>query len=277
MHEKVLRYLTTTLSIIYVPSYYQYVRGDDKTWWNRQLLAFPEDFQIPCNALITDRIPPFPKAVRDTIIDLYCPTSLKALLKTSDSDQDCLIRPYLGRRRRPVTQSRFQTFSLRNHSLHMDQIEDLELDGAVYGRIMAETLAKICWKAHIDANDLEFVLAPQRTDVSNYAEINDVAFDSAILGKHVLWMLDFDCCRDMPFDKKGWEQAVAAFYRNDPSYPRPGRDNINDQMLWGEFKDQFLETSEMILGQTTSKARLPALWVDLVEQRGQLRSSLAEE
>ena len=66
-------------------------------------------------------------------------------------------------------------------------------------------------------------------------------------------------------DEKGVEQATAAFYRNDPYYPRPGRDNSVDQALWKEFKIHFLEASEAILGQGNPEAYLPALWVDIVK------------
>ena len=70
----------------------------------------------------------------------------------------------------------------------------------------------------------------------------------------------------MTLDAKGVEQAVAAFFGNDPYYPRPGRDCGADQTLWREFEERFLEASAAILGRG-QEARLPALWVDLVEQR----------
>ena len=73
----------------------------------------------------------------------------------------------------------------------------------------------------------------------------------------------------MSLDEKGMEQAVAAFYRDDPYYPRPGRDNGMDQALWKEFKHWFLEASNAILGEGSPEAGLPALWVDLVEQQSQ--------
>ena len=124
------------------------------------------------------------------------------------------------------------------------------------------------WKAHIDANDVEFVLSPQTNGKEESSEESSrQAIMSTSLGKHCVWILDFDCCRNMPCDEDGVEQAVAAFFRNDPYYPRPGREG-NDRLLWEEFKKQFLTTSENVLGHDSEEARLPTLWVHLAEQRG---------
>ena len=230
---------------------------------------FPEEVQIPCNVLISDRIPPFSRELRSKIIDMYCPESLKSSIKSSKPDEDCLIRPYLGRRRRLVEQSRFKAFSLRNFPLHVDQIEELGLNKMLYARIMAETLAHMYWRAHVDANDVEFVLAPSSSN-------QETTIKSQLLGEHVIWLLDFDCCRDMSFDERGVEQAVVAFYRNDPFYPRPGRRDVKDQALWDEFRAHFLQVSKDMLSYESVKTHLPALWVKLVEERGQLRLSQEE-
>ncbi|KAL9104813.1 MAG: hypothetical protein Q9163_000261 [Psora crenata] len=270
MHQRVLKALPTGQSVVCVPDCYQYVCAEDRTWWDERIPRFPKDFQVPCNILVTDRITPLPEAVRDTIINLYCPESLRPSIRLSEPDQDCLIRPYLGRRRRLVRHSRYQAFSLRNYPLHLDQIEELELDRLLYARIMAETLADLYWRAHIDANDVEFVLAPPRGGhaIQPQEQLGHLTtIKSHILGEHVVWVLDFDCCKHMPLDEIGVEQAMRAFYKNDPFYPRPGRDNIKDQILWNEFKDRFLEASGAILGQGSPEARLPALWIELVEHR----------
>ncbi len=192
------------------------------------------------------------------------------IISSSEPDHDCLIRPYLGRRRRFEMQSRFKAFSLRNYPLHADQIEDLGLDGALYARVMAETLAVMYWKAHIDANDVEFVQAPPaKADCSvNSGGLlaHHSVFQSPSLGEHVVWILDFDCCKPMPLDEKGVDQAVAAFYRKDPYYPRPRSGNAKDMALWIVFKDRFLEASEALLERGSPEARLPTLWVESVEQ-----------
>ncbi len=274
MHQAVLESLYRIPSTAFVPGCYQYISSDYQAWWDEHLSRFPKDFQIPCNTLLTDRIPPFPNLVRNTIIDMYCPESIKSSIRLSEPDRDCLIRPYLGRRRCFGAQSRFKAFSLRNYPLHVDQIEDLGLDGFLYARIIANTLAVLYWKAHIDANDVEFVLAPPPSQdhavPANEALAPQSIINSHTLGEHVVWILDFDCCRRMPLDEKGVEQAVEAFYRNDPFYPRPRHGSSKDQALWTFFKDRFLEASEAILEHGSPEARLPALWVESVERRAKL-------
>ena len=266
MHMRVVE----SLSAIYVrvPGCHRYVDAKDQCWWDTHLAKFPENFQSPCNALLTDRIPPFTKKSREALIDAYCPASLRSTIKASEPDRDCLVRLYLGRRRHPAKQSRFDAFSLRNYPLHIDQVEELGLDALLYARTMAEALAEIHWRAHIDANDVEFVLAPPRESSENgSAKGPSQVIKSSVLGEHAMWILDFDCCRNMPCDEYGVEQAVAAFFGNDPYYTRPGHHG-NNRLFWEEFRDRFLSASEMILGPESAEACLPGLWVRLVEQRG---------
>lgn len=272
MHVHILRSLSGSLPKLQVPCCHQFISGRNQDWWDELVSKFPAEFQVPCNALVSERIPPFSKDVRETLIEEYCPCSLRPKIesiKSSEPNQDCLIRPYLGRRRRLEKNSKYKSFSLRNFPLHVDQVEELKLDGKLYARIMAETLAHLYWRANVDANDVEFVLAPPRKNHMDQLGENSSVIGSKKLGEHVIWILDFDCCRQMSLNEKGVEQAVAAFYRNDPYYPRPGRNNSMDQALWEEFKHRFLQVSEAILAQESPEARLPALWIDLVEQRSQ--------
>ena len=124
MHQRCLEALRSSQSSVTIPECYQYVNHDDTSWWDENLSLFPEAYQHRCNVLVTQRLQPFSKVVRDRIADLYCPDALKTRIKDSDPDQDCLIRPYLGRRRRSNKQTeqppRFQAFSLRNFPLHAD-------------------------------------------------------------------------------------------------------------------------------------------------------------
>lgn len=259
-HQRSLEALRSGRSRVTVTECHQYVHRDDSIWWDEQISGFPKDFQQRCNVLVTQRIQPFGKTVREKIINSYCPEPLKAVIKASDPDQDCLIRPYLGRRRHLEKRSRFHAFSLRNYALHADQIEELALDGIVYAQIMAETLAGLFWEAHIDANDVEFVLAPPSSG-------RGTSLQSPSLGEHAVWILDYDCCRHMDLNENGVQQAVNAFYRNDPFYRRPGRSNETDQKLWTEFKSRFLECSAAMLDKESPEASLPLLWVNLVEER----------
>ena len=268
MHLRVINSFSSGHSQIQVPGCHRYVQKDDEAWWEEQISEFPQNFQLPCNALVSDRIPPFSKVVRENIINAYCPKTLRSCIMASKPDQDCLIRPYLGRRRRLV-RSNFHPFSLRNYPLHLDQFADLGLNSRTYARLMAEALATLYWRAHIDANDVEFVLAPPLPE-SNVGSNQRVPLANIIksdmLGEHVMWILDFDCCRHMQPDELGVEQAVTAFLRNDPFYPRPAHKG-EDGKLWTDFKTYFLEISENMLGRDSSESHLPMLLVKRIEQR----------
>jgi hypothetical protein len=88
---------------------------------------------------------------------------------------------------------------------------------------------------------------------------------SCPLGEHVVWILDFDCCSDTTMDEAGVEQVWRAFYRNDPYYPRPGRDISEDQRLWKVFRERFLEASSIILGADIVIGNLPGMLVNKIE------------
>jgi hypothetical protein len=258
MHLSILRMpQPTTFSI---PECYQLVEASDTEWFASRAGRFPSNLSA-CRSLITERIPAFPKDVRDRIVDLFCPQPLRATIKANPPDADCLVRLYLGRRRWARTSSRF--FSLRNYPLHIDQVESLQLDPTGYAQVMAEALAMMHWIAHVDANDVEFVLAPPRSDHGS-----QVVFESKVLGSHVIWILDFDCCRNMSMDTAGLEQACTAFFKNDPFFPRPSSGNSADEALWVEFRKHFLEKSHEILGYDGACSHLPGSLITMVEEHG---------
>jgi hypothetical protein len=85
-------------------------------------------------------------------------------------------------------------------------------------------------------------------------------------------MLDFDCCKAMSMDQSGVNQAVTAFLRNDPFYPRP---HINRE-LWLVFRNEYLHISEQILRRGRSEVRegievLPQKFVQEIETRDSWR------
>ncbi|PGH05119.1 hypothetical protein AJ79_06867 [Helicocarpus griseus UAMH5409] len=187
---------TTTTLHIEIPYRHRFISGEADEplpWWNSR---FPTGYS-PCNVLVSERIPPMPFEIRETLIDRYCPETLWQEIKASDVNRDCIVRAYLGRRRvgtgRPP---RLKAFSLRNYPLHVDQMEEMGIgfeDLVVYAHIMAEALAMMHWYAEVDGNDVEFVLAP----VPSSREVKGI---SNVLGTHVMWLLDFDCCKGMSKD-----------------------------------------------------------------------------
>jgi hypothetical protein len=155
-------------------------------WWDSCLCRFPAGYSA-CRALISERIPKVPRFISDKIVDLFCDGNapLSEFIKGNADDDACLIRPYLGRRRRyrqeGSSKSRFQRFSLRNVPLHVDQMELLELNIESYAETMAEALTLMHWCAKIDANDVEFVLAPPRG-----RDVSSSTFQSDYLSAHCM-------------------------------------------------------------------------------------------
>lgn len=146
------------------------------------------------------------------------------------------------------------------------------MDVERYAETMAEALAIMNWGAGIDANDVEFVLAPPRRE-----HVPEGVFRSEFLGTHCLWILDFDCCRAMTMDEAGLEQACKAFYRNDPYYPRPGSGEVVQGELWEIFKNKFLECSKRIMGDDgKEKWFLAEKLMDMIEDEGQARKKNRE-
>ncbi|KAK9419166.1 putative DUF3669 domain-containing protein [Seiridium unicorne] len=243
-----------------IPKCHGFVPGSYSGWNTTKVLGrFPSGY-TPCNILITQRIPPVSEQARQTLLDRYCPQPLIQRIKADANNTDCLVRPYLGRRKLGQQESKVRAFSLRNYPLHVNQMMDLELDVPNYATAIARALAFIHWAAKIDANDVEFVLGS--------APDGDIPqFQSKYFGGHSLWILDFDCCKRMSMDEQGVQRGAEAFLQNDPFYPRPGKDNQEDMELWGYFRAAYEEASSFI-SQTDSQVseRLPRLLMDTIER-----------
>jgi Zinc finger protein len=260
MHGRVIKGLEAVKSSepqIQIPQPYALISANDKEWWAQRLSRFPSTYTA-CQVLISERIPPFPTLARQAILDRFCPLPAKKLVEGTRNDEDCLIRPYLGCRRQTSTKLK-RFFTLRNVAFHVDQMEEMGLDTTAYAILMADALATMHWSAKVDANDVEFVLAPRRLDHNN-----PPLFNSPELGEHTMWILDFDCCQPLSMDETGIQQAVRCFYRNDRYYPRPCSEVTEDQRLWTVFRKRFIETSAKILGENELSIR----FVQAIEQAG---------
>jgi hypothetical protein len=82
---------------INIPLCHSFITPTD-SWWTSNLDRFPPDYK-PCNVTEMQRIPPVSEATRELLIDRYCPRRSADEVRKSDTNRDCLIRPYLGRRR----------------------------------------------------------------------------------------------------------------------------------------------------------------------------------
>lgn len=293
MHQRALQSLRKIPTIrIRIPACYAFIEAEDSKWWSENNQTFPPGFRTPCNLIQSQRIAPFSESVRILLISTYCPPKLAPEIMASEPNKDCLARLYLGRRRiqRSKYTSRFTAFSLRNFPLHLDQLETLGItrgDIEQYARVMADTLAMMHWVSEIDGNDIEFVLAPPSLDPCRKFQSrnldrsmeNGLKMESKVFGNHSLWVLDFDLCREITMDSNGVQQAAAAFWRNDPYYPRPGKEFKGDISLWNTFRENYLQKSMECINigsrepeEAERRRSLSEQFICLVEQEGDARN-----
>ncbi|KAJ0317229.1 hypothetical protein COL5a_011206 [Colletotrichum fioriniae] len=228
-------------------------------------------FFDPSAIMVSERILPLPRSIREALVSVFCPSDMKADASNNPANKHCLIRLYLGRRR--MNQRVENKFSLRNFELTLDKMEILGVDPQQYVQPMAEALAVMHWAAQIDGADVEFVLgsSPERRISAQTLDSIDLEGDiittwnmdeSKSSGINFLrrsvsiFLLDFNQCRRMPPTPKGIDDAVKAFWENDPYYPRPGyKEGTQEWMLWEQFKSDYLVKSYKILDDS---ATMPA-------------------
>jgi len=266
MHRKVLASDPTSRLPVRIPASFQILETDDN-WWADHLARFPSD-RTACKAYSQERIPAVPLDIRELLITQYCPEAIQATTRVSDVNEDCLIRIYTGKRRREGGQPP-SFFNLRNYGLHIEQIQQLGLDARTIVKALAHTLAHCYWRAHVDLNDVEFVLAPPTELLCSSTPTFKIQGTQQEL---VIWMLDYDCVRDMLMTREGVQQAVKAFYQNDAYFPRPHFfGHIKEDVdLWTMFKAEFLRASSEFLNK--QDFALAELCVEMVEDEGRRRN-----
>lgn len=263
-------------SSINIPENKGWLGPDSEQFWNDYIQFFPNGFERRYG-LMAQRIFPLPLPVRAAIVDAFAPKDVKqsrAAFLALDTNKDCLVRLYLGRR-----STRTGTFKLRNFDMTVNEMEWLRLDTSLYAESMAESLAIMHWKAGVDANDVEFVLGsspatkmmPTASDYQNASPKEATALLQAYDFKHRsvgMWLLDFDQCQSFSRDKQGVQQLMRGFYFNDPYYPRPSSKSEKDQALWARFRERYLEVSDII----TPNNEMPGQFIEAVEAEGKRRS-----
>ncbi|KAJ3953741.1 hypothetical protein N0V92_009777 [Colletotrichum tropicale] len=237
----------------------------------------PHTDSAACNALISEKIHSLPFRVRKLLLEQLTACENPQTVAQGHMNTRCLIRAYLGKRKynrveedaRPAHLKKLRSYILRNLPLCVDQMEYLDLDVEGYALAMADALAFMHWTAKFDANNVEFVLAQRRSDKTQQTLpcIGEKDFESAALGPHAMWVLEFDCCREMAMDEEGIKTACKSFWRNDQYHPRPGSNSPSDQRLWAGFREQFLKTSEGLLeGESEGVKKLPVMLMDMIEE-----------
>ncbi|KAI4921607.1 hypothetical protein J4E90_000033 [Alternaria incomplexa] len=281
MHRRIIAADTTNTLPVRIPQSYEVLEADDG-WWDNNFTCLPPGEELS-RSYKQERIPAVGLPIREMLIDRYCRETLKEATRTSKKNEDCLIRVYTGKRR-PEGRPPGMFFNLRNYGLCVDQMEELGLDPVVIAKTLAEALAYCYWKAEVDANDVEFVLAPA-TAQEEYRRNSSTPIFTLLDQELVIWMLDYDCVRTMSQDASGIAQAVHAFWRNDPYFPRPfayGHTHA-DTELWHTFKAHFLNVSRRMLtekeqdGMVKSILDLPQEWITQVEAEGSRRTARQEE
>ncbi|KAL8648088.1 MAG: hypothetical protein Q9210_005187 [Variospora velana] len=261
---------------ITIPRYGQFITPSHDVFWQPNMKRFPVEI-TETHAFLSSRIFGLPLPVRASIVDALAPKDVKAHKQeflAKEENKDCLVRIYLGRReQRAATRS----FRLRNFDLTISEMEYLRLDTHLYASVMARALAILHWKAHVDANDVEFVLGsrPTMSTPPTAAELKILNPGNIGLVTHGLdfhhrsvgfWLLDFDQCQQFNEDMAGLELLKKGFWMNDPYYPRPTSTNEKDMTLWTVFKDEYLAASAII-----TASGMPKAFITAVEMEGKSR------
>lgn len=273
---------------VHVPKARYFASEDDQTFWEENMERFPAVFRQHSNVICAERILPLAKPIRESLVDQYCRQDLRSEIKADPANKDCLVRIYLGKRRANGL-SRF--FQLRNFSLHLNQMEELELDVFEFATEIAKALAIVHWAAHVDANDVEFVLgsAPDKTShpaqnvfvEPTFAQALKLAPNTSTWGTHVdnftrrtthIWLLDFNRCKMFPLNERGLKQLTRAFFDNDPYYPLPSESSEKDQKLWEVFRREYLKQANRHVGNSTYQS-LPGAFMDMVVEEQRERMS----
>ncbi|KAJ5607268.1 hypothetical protein N7537_003887 [Penicillium hordei] len=259
---------------IHIPKLYSWETPKSKGFWTNNSLHFPKTADAQNFAMISSRVFPLPLLVREAIVDVLCSPSIqkyKLEFLAKPENKDCLIRVYLGRRMTNKTNPNVKSFKLRNFPLHVNEMEDLQLNTCAFAHVMAQTLAILHWKAGVDGNDIEFILgsSPLLSQMPRSDEITDE--DEWSLGDRFdfshrsisMWLIDFNLCAKFEENPAGLKQIVDAFTWNDPYYPSPELTTAKDKKLWFEFRKRYLEVSGVL---TTSA--MPGRFIAEIEKRG---------
>lgn len=253
-----------------VPRAIWYAQPSTASFWDVNIDRFEYTDAFPAmrrDVICFERIFPLAKPIRESLIDHFWPENLRDSAKVYEANKDCLVRPLFGRKRRGG-HSMLKAFSLRNYQLHLDQYEEIGLEGLGARDLihaMADALAVLHWHVKIDGNDIEFVLgsSPQgeqqvRREVSldqllaaerprstfEFVTATDVDFKHRVTS---LWLIDFDACSDISMDQQGVNKACKAFCETERYCPRPHSGDPVAQRLWQAFGERYLATAKKFI------------------------------
>ena len=216
------------------------------------------------------------------MIDEFCLIPKGAQAEEDPKNRDCLVRVLLGRRR-PFTPTYNEGFLLRKFEVDLQIVDDLELEKEHHAKSMAVALAVMHGNCETDAADVEFVLGTSPQEVAmTWGEVieqqprtESTAFINFKQRAVHLWMLDFNQCDQVAMDNNGVNKAVAAFWQNDPYFPRPQPIGNHNGPLWQVFKQAYLEQSENCKSEIARKRGLPEMFIRELEKEAMRQASTA--
>ncbi|KAK1974159.1 hypothetical protein LZ30DRAFT_608717 [Colletotrichum cereale] len=110
------------------PSYF--VLNQDISPWmieHRREVNIQTGFKSePSNIMIMEQIMPLPRVIRQSLAEVFCPTTQKSHAGSNQENLSCLVRLYLGLRR--PNQRTKGSFTLRNFELTLDTMEILGIN-----------------------------------------------------------------------------------------------------------------------------------------------------
>ena len=284
MHSKIRLPLQYALFLrpdikLSIPTPFEYYTRDDVQWWAQNRHKWPgQVLKEPTDLIEMERILPLPKIVRESLIDQYCTADQKDSARKDPKNRDCLIRVYLGQRRRYVSASN-EKFCLRNFEADLTIVDDLGLEKTLYAKAMAIALATMHWDSKVDGADVEFVLgtAPDNVELSPNeilgftVRINSSTIRNFKRKAVYLWLLDFNQVSTISMDDAGVTKAMTAYWQNDPYFPRPQPPYHEDRPLWDLFTIEYLVRSAQIYNPIQQRLGLAKKFINglVMEARNQ--------
>jgi hypothetical protein len=204
--------------------------------------------------LMMQKVPSWPLEAKKAVLKTIRRSKTPDQESESNESGDFLLHPYLGRR----GQTGDRGLSLPDLPIRVEQMEEMNMDIRAYARAMGEALAVMYWSAGIDAEGVEYVLAPlvltsepkrsirkkasllwtrgfdkiahratrprrqldagsseealteEQSPTDSTSEMatstgepgSAAPFQSAIIGAHTVWLLDFDKCQVLPRERQ---------------------------------------------------------------------------
>lgn len=172
------------------------------------IAQLPEQYRTASDLFEMGRVLPLPKIIRKALIDMFYPLSededgvleIRQGVLDDALNNHCLVRPYLGMNNKTYTSDQF---SLRNFILSFESLKRLDFEVEELAECLGKAYAIMHWGAHINGDDVEFVLGSSTTTGPDQHDVP--SFQHRRIG---LYLIDFGQC-----DKVDMNQEPDAVYQ----------------------------------------------------------------